>query len=163
MTLSDKKATLVRQRVSDYQFDFIKDGHQIGGFILLDIPREMLESPPKSWAKFEEIGDLIFKQTMADIYPAGAYIAGGGHFEYGWELQPYMLIVVQDNNRNTYCHYIFKGEEFIYDFWIDEGWMADGGETIMTTLSAEDIKPELNQSELWTVHDFEDFPGVPKR
>ena len=55
------------------------------------------------------------------------------------------------------------GEKHIYDFWHDASWMADSGGTIMSTLSAEDIKPKLNQSDDWSIHDFPDFPGVPRK
>lgn len=55
------------------------------------------------------------------------------------------------------------GEKHIYDFWHDASWMADSGGTIMSTLSAEDIKPKLNQSDDWSIHDFSDFPGVPRK
>ena len=36
--------------------------------------------------------------------------------------------------------------------------MGDAWSTIMSTLSAEDIKAELNQVEDWTIHDFDDWP-----
>lgn len=74
----------------------------------------------------------------------------------------YMTFMIETDNKAQYTHRIYIGENYIYDFWYDNGWMADSGETIMSTLSAEDIKPELNQSDDWSIHDFPDFPGVPQ-
>lgn len=158
MTLSDKDKELTRHRVSDRQFDFIKDGHQIGGFVLVDIPREMLEKAPESWTDFEAAADHIAKQVMPDIYPSGAYISGGGHVDFGYDLPVYMIFSIRTDNKDQYMHHIYIGEKYIYDFWHDTCYLADGGETIMSTLVAEDIKPELNQHADWTIHDFPDNP-----
>lgn len=163
MTLSDKKTELTRVRVSNGQFDFVKNGRQIGGFVLVDIPREMLENEPESWAEFESIADYIAKQVMADVYPSKSYISGGGHIDFGFDMPVYMTFMILDDNKNQYIHNIYIGENYIYDFWHDAAWLADSGETIMSTLSAEDIKTELNQADSWSVHDFSDFPGVPNR
>ena len=163
MTLSDKKAELIRQRVSNCQFDFVKSGHQIGGFVLVDIPREMLEKEPESWEEFTSVVDYIAKQVMPDAYPTNSYISGGGHLDFGFDLPSYMTFMIQNDNRDQYIHNIYVGEKYVYDFWFDTGWLADSGETIMSTLSAEDIKPELNQSSSWSIHDFPDYPGAPQR
>lgn len=163
MTLSDKKAELIRQRVSNCQFDFVKSGHQIGGFVLVDIPREMLEKEPESWEEFTSVVDYIAKQVMPDAYPTNSYISGGGHLDFGFDLPSYMTFMIQNDNKDQYIHNIYVGEKYVYDFWFDTGWLADSGETIMSTLSAEDIKPELNQSTSWSIHDFPDFPGEPNR
>lgn len=162
MTLSDKRVELVRKRVSDRQFDFVKSGHQVGGFLLVDIPRDLLENAPESWENFECAVDYIAKQVMPDIYPAESYISGGGHLDFGFDMPTYMTFMIQTDNREQYIHNIYIGEKYIYDFWHDTAWLADSGETIMSTLSAEDIKPELNQADSWSVHDFPDFPGVPR-
>ena len=163
MTLSDKKAELIRQRVSNCQFDFVKSGHQIGGFVLVDIPREMLEKEPESWEEFTSVVDYIAKQVMPDAYPTNSYISGGGHLDFGFDLPSYMTFMIQNDNKDQYIHNIYVGEKYVYDFWFDTGWLADSGETIMSTLSAEDIKPDLNQSDSWSIHDFPDFPGEPDR
>lgn len=163
MTLSDKKAELIRQRVSNCQFDFVKSGHQIGGFVLVDIPREMLEKEPESWEEFTSVVDYIAKQVMPDAYPTNSYISGGGHLDFGFDLPSYMTFMIQNDNKDQYIHNIYVGEKYVYDFWFDTGWLADSGETIMSTLSAEDIKPDLNQSDSWSIHDFPDFPGEPNR
>lgn len=162
MTLSDKRTELVRKRVSDRQFDFVKSGHQVGGFLLVDIPRDLLENAPESWDDFESAADYIAKQVMPDIYPTESYICGGGHLDFSFDMPTYMTFMVQTDNREQYIHNIYIGEKYIYDFWHDTAWMADNGETIMSTLSAEDIKPELNQADSWSVHDFPDFPGEPR-
>ena len=163
MTLSDKKVDLTRQRVSNCQFDFIKSGHQIGGFVLVDIPKEMLEKEPESWEEFVSVVDYIAKQVMPDMYPTNSYISGGGHLDFGFDLPSYMTFMIQNDNKDQYIHNIYVGEKYVYDFWFDTGWLADSGETIMSTLSAEDIKPDLNQSDSWSIHDFPDFPGEPNR
>lgn len=163
MTLSDKKVELTRQRVSNCQFDFIKSGHQIGGFVLVDIPREMLEEKPESWEEFTTVVDYIAEQIMPDIYPSGSYISGGGHLDFGFDLPSYMTFMIQNDNNDQYMHNIYIGEKYVYDFWFDAAWLADSGETIMSTLSANDIKAELNQSAPWSVHDFADFPGVSQK
>lgn len=162
MTLSDKDKELTRHRVSDRQFDFIKDGHQVGGFLLVDIPRDMLEKAPESWTEFETAVDHIAKQVMGDIYPSVSYISGGGHVDFGFDLPVYMIFSIRTDNKDQYMHHIYIGETYIYDFWHDTCYLADGGETIMSTLSAEDIKPELNQRDPWSVHDFQDSPWAPK-
>lgn len=162
MTLSDKSTELTRKKVSNSQFDFIKQGHQIGGFVLVDIPREMLEKEPNSWEEFTMIVDPIANQVMADAYPSEAYISGGGHLDFGNDLPAYMTFMIQNDHKDQYIHNIYIGEKYIYDFWLDSGWMADGGGTIMETLSAEDIKPELNQADAWNIHDFDDYPGNPE-
>ena len=51
MTLSDQQKELTRCRVSNRQFDFVKNGHQMGGFLLVDIPAgahevELRYTPP---------------------------------------------------------------------------------------------------------------------
>lgn len=160
MTLSDQKATLTRARVSNAQFDFVKNGVQIGGFVLVDIPREKLETQPQSWAEFESIAGLIASQVMADVYPSQSHISGGGHIDFGFAVPVCMTFMVLDNSKHQYIHNIYVGETYIYDFWQDTAWLADSGETIMSTLSAADIKPELNQATAWSIHDFADYPGV---
>lgn len=162
MTLSDKDAELTRHRVSNCQFDFVKSGYQIGGFVLLDIPREMLKKP-ESWEEFTTIVDHIAKQVMADAYPSKSYISGGGHIDFAFDMPVYMTFMIQDDNRDQYIHNIYIGEHYVYDFWFDTAWLADSGETIMSTLSSKDIKPEMNQSEPWSIHDFADFPGVSQK
>lgn len=163
MTLSDKKVDLIRQRVSNCQFDFIKSGHQIGGFVLVDIPKEMLEKVPESWGEFVSVVDYIAKQVMPDVYPSNSYISGGGHLDFGFDLPSYMTFMIQNDNKDQYIHNIYVGEKYVYDFWFDTGWLADSGETIMSTLSAKDIKPDLNQSNSWSIHDFPDYPGASHR
>lgn len=163
MTLSDKKVDLIRQRVSNCQFDFIKSGHQIGGFVLVDIPKEMLEKVPESWGEFVSVVDYIAKQVMPDVYPSNSYISGGGHLDFGFDLPSYVTFMIQNDNKDQYIHNIYVGEKYVYDFWFDTGWLADSGETIMSTLSAKDIKPDLNQSNSWSIHDFPDYPGASHR
>ncbi len=168
MTLSEKDKELTRHRVSDRQFDLIKNGCQTAGFVLVDIPREMLENAPDSWTDFETAVDHIAKQVMPDIYPSGSHISGGGHVEYrDISLPVYMTFMIEKTGAEpettaNYTHRIYIGEHYIYDFWYDEAWMSDGGATIMRSLVAPDIKPELNEHEPWSIHDFPDNPWASK-
>ena len=118
---------------------------------------------PESWEEFVSVVDYIAKQVMPDVYPSNSYISGGGHLDFGFDLPSYMTFMIQNDNKDQYIHNIYVGEKYVYDFWFDTGWLADSGETIMSTISAEDIKPDLNQSDSWSIHDFPDFPGEPNR
>lgn len=158
MTLTDGKQEVRRNRVSDRQFDIVSKGHQVGGFVLVDIPREMLEKAPDSWDDFKAAVDHIAKQVMPGIYPAKAQISGGGGPLLSYDLPAYMVFSIEADDGTQYYHMIYIGETYIYDFWHDTCWFADGGETMRTTLSAEDIKPTLNQHEAWSIHDFPDNP-----
>lgn len=166
MTLSDKEAELTRRPVSNRQFDLIKDGRQIGGILLVELPREKLEEAASSEEAFLELADLLGKQTMPDIYPSRLFVSGGGHVVYPYlenvNCNPYLTMLYSDldilyetyeaSHRlppscvTCYVHTLYIGENYIYDFWKDNLWMADGGETIQKTLSAEDIHQELNET-----------------
>lgn len=158
MTLTDGKQEVRRNRVSNRQFDIVNHGHQVGGFLLVDIPREMLEKAPDSWDDFKAAVDHIGKQVMPEVYPSKAHISGGGGPFLNYDLPVYMSFSIEADDGTQYYHMIYIGETYIYDFWHDTCWFADGGETMRQTLSAEDIKPELNQHEPWSIHDF---PGKP--
>lgn len=158
MTLSDKESTLTRHRVSDCQFDFVKNGRQIGGCVLVDIPKDMLQKKPENWEEFETIVEHVALQIMTDGYPSKSYIGGGGHADFGVELTPYMFFSIESDEGAVYNYNIYIGETYVYVLWNDTAWMGDAWSTIMSTLSAEDIKAELNQVEDWTIHDFDDWP-----
>lgn len=168
MTLLNKDEELTRHCVSDRQFDLIKNGRQAAGFVLVDIPREMLEKAPDSWTDFEAAADHIAKQVMPDIYPSGSYISGGGHVEYkDISLPVYVTFMIEKTGTEPtttarYTHRIYIGENYIYDFWYDEAWISDGGGTILRSLVAQDIKPELNEHATWSIHDFPDNPWASK-
>lgn len=158
MTLSDKESTLTRHRVSDCQFDFVKNGRQIGGCVLVDIPKDMLKKKPENWEEFVTIVEHVALQIMTDGYPSKSYIGGGGHADFGVELTPYMFFSIESDEGAVYNFNIYIGETYVYALWNDTAWMGDAWSTIMSTLSAEDIKAELNQVEGWTIHDFDDWP-----
>lgn len=158
MTLSDGEKEVRRSRVSDRQFDIVNHGHQVGGFLLVDIPREMLEKAPNSWDDFKAAVDHIAKQVMPEVYPSKAHIGGGGGPFLNYELPVYMSFSIEADDGAQYYHMIYIGETYIYDFWHDTCWLLDGGGTMRQTLSAKDIKPELNQHADWTIHDFPDNP-----
>ena len=139
---------VTRHRVSNCQIDFVKNGTQVGGFLLVDIPEDMLEKASQTKEDFEVLSDHVAKQVMPDIYPAEASLWGGGHTK---GRNHYLTIFVKTAEKNgawtQYRHYIYVGEEYCYDFWIDEGWWGDSGFGIMESLSCADIKPELNEVE----------------
>lgn len=64
MTLSDKKTELTRHRVSDCQFDIVKSGRQVGGFLLVDISRDVLKKASESRTNFETAAGAIASQVM---------------------------------------------------------------------------------------------------
>lgn len=145
MTLPDD---VTRHRVSDRQFDFVKNGTQVGGFLLVDIPEEMLKKAAETKEDFEVLSDHVAKQVMPEIYPEEACLWGGGHIkDSGHYLHISIKTTEKDGLWGQYRHHIYVGEEYCYDFWIDEAWWGDGGRGIVDSLSAADIKPELNKAE----------------
>lgn len=142
-------------RVSDRQFDFIKNGMQVGGFLLVEFPDGMLEKAAETTEDFDAMSDYLATQTMSGVYPAESRIWGGGdHPTAGYYAMVFINKYKGENPGAQYMHRIYIGEHYCYDFWIDEGWWADSGFGIVESLSAEDIKPELNQVEFsWSPED----------
>ena len=158
VTLSGKESSLTRHRVSDCQFDFVKNGRQIGGCVLVDIPKDMLQEKPENWEEFETIVEHIVLQIMPEGYPSKSFIGGGGHGDFGVELTPYIFFSIESDEGTVYNCNLYIGETYVYVLWNDTAWMGDAWFTIMSTLASEDIQPSLNQSEDWTIHDFDDWP-----
>lgn len=144
MTLSED---ITRVRVSNRQFDFVKNGMQVGGFLLVEFPEGILEKAAQSMEDFDAMSDHLVKQTMSEVYPSESRLFGGGHVGRGF----YALTVVNkplgEKLWSQYEHRIYIGENYCYDFWIDTGWWADSGFGIEDSLVADDIKPELNEVE----------------
>lgn len=142
-----------RHRVSDRQIDFVRDGQQVGGFLLVDIPRDMLEKAAESREGFDALGDHLGKQVMPSIYPSESYVSGGGQIK---DTDFYLVVFIRTEKRNElwtqYMHRIYIGEQYCYDFWIDDSFWGDSGFGIEESLSCEDIKPELNEVEFaWSM------------
>lgn len=142
-----------RHRVSDRQIDFVRDGKQVGGFLLVDIPRDMLEKAAESREGFDVLGDYLGKQVMPSIYPSEAYVSGGGQIK---DTNYYLAVFIRTEKRDElwaqYMHRIYIGEQYCYDFWIDDAFWGDSGFGIEESLACEDIKPELNEAEFaWSM------------
>lgn len=147
--LDNVSATLpdgvTRQTVSNIQHDFIKNGKQVGGILLLDIPGDILEKAAKTYEGAEELADYIANQIMSDAYPAKISFEGGGKPD---SFDGYIFLTFYDQNTTyTYPHYLYVGESYCYDLWFDDYYFSDSGATIINTLVCEDIKPELNEPE----------------
>lgn len=137
-----------RHRVSDRQIDFVKNGAQAGGVLLVDIPGVMLRQAAQSKDALLELADHLARQVMPDVYPSRAFVSGGGEVP---DTDYYLAAFIKTNTENgiwtQYMHRIYLGEQHCYDFWIDEGLWNETGVTVENSLSCEDIKPELNDVE----------------
>ena len=136
-----------RRQASDSQIDFVMDGVQAGGILLVDLPGDLLDQAAESREGHTALADYLAKQVMPDVYPSRAHLNGGGK---PWK-EVYTTVFVETNTENgirtQYLHRIYLGEQYCYDFWIDEGLWNDTGYTISKSLSSEDIKLELNDVE----------------
>lgn len=130
--------------VSSTQLDFVKDGKQIGGILVVDISHEMRKKAAESEEGLQTMADYVAKQVMSGIYPELTHLNGGGKGIKG----EYARFFVEANDRRTqYKHCIYLGEQYCYDFWTDQSWWDDSGYGIQDSLSSSDIKPENNQIE----------------
>ncbi len=147
-------AGYTRQTVSNLQHDFIKDGMQVGGILLVDIPSEMLEAAAKSYEGAEELAGYLANQVMPDADPNKITFSGGGKSRL---YDCYIFLTYYDFSTNyAYTHYIYVGESYCYDVWFDDVWHPDGGDLINSTISSPDIKPELNDVDFgWSFIDGE--------
>lgn len=157
---TDGQVELTRHRVSSRQHDLVKNGMQVGGFLLLDIPKEMLDAAAESFDGFKALAEYVGKQVLPDVYPGKAVIGGGGHVT-GGENNSFVSITYKMGDgadKAQQWHRIYVGENYCYDFWYDQSWFYDGGGAIMQSLSAEDIKPERNRDAVfhWTVEQVQE-------
>lgn len=136
VTLPD---SMTRETVSNIQHDFIQDGKQVGGIVIVDISDEMLDSPRGD--NLLKITDVLGEQLMPQENPGDIEFmcAGGNDFAY--------LEIYTGGQQIRYCHYLFRGEENNYDVWfsydlVDEETISE----IISTVSADDITAELNKS-----------------
>lgn len=140
-----------REKVSNMQHDFVKNGMQVGGILLIDIPNDILEEAAKSYEGAKELADYLGKQIMPDAYPSKIAFSGGGDSE-NYDCYIYFSYYDPSNLSRRYVHYIYAGESYCYDVWIDGTWNPDTGALILSTLSSPDIKPELNSPDYhWDV------------
>ena len=156
---TDGSVDLNRCHVSNRQHDLVKNGMQVGGFILIDIPKEMLTDAAESFDGFKALAEYVGKKVLPDVYPGKAIIGGGGHTT-GGDNNSFVVISYQMGegmSKAQQWHRIYVGEKYCYDFWYDQTWFYDEG-AIMKSLSAEDIKPEWNQEAVfhWTVEEVQE-------
>ena len=157
---TDGEAELTRYRVSNCQNDLVKNGMQVGGFLLLDISEEMLTEAADNFDGFKALAESVGKQVLPEAYPGKAVIWGGGHTTDA-DNNCFALVIFkmgEGQGKAQQVHRIYVGEDYCYDFWIDQTWFSDGGEAILKSLSAEDIKPERNRDAdfHWTVEEVQE-------
>jgi len=156
---TDGSVDLNRYHVSNRQHDLVKNGMQVGGFILIDIPKEMLTDATESFDGFKALAEYVGKKVLPDVYPGKAIIGGGGHTT-GGDNNSFVVISYQMGegmSKAQQWHRIYVGEKYCYDFWYDQTWFYDEG-AIMKSLSAEDIKLEWNREAVfrWTVEEVQE-------
>ena len=154
---TDGSVDLNRYHVSNRQHDLVKNGMQVGGFILIDIPKDMLTDATESFDGFKALAEYVGKKVLPDVYPGKAIIGGGGHSTAGSN-NSFAAITYQMGEgigKAQQLHRIYVGEKYCYDFWFDQTWFSDGGGAIMESLTAADIKPERNREAVfhWTVEE----------
>lgn len=137
-----------RFSVSECQLDFVKNGRQVGGILLVDIPEEMINEAAQSEEGFQEMAAYLAEQVMPDVYPEMTHLNGGGAGIKG----EYARVFIEANDKSTqYKHCIYLGEQYCYDFWTDQSWWSDSGYGIQDSLSSNDIQQERNHVEFaWT-------------
>lgn len=129
---------MTRETVSNIQHDFIQDGKQVGGIVIVDISSEVLDAP---YGNMLHISDLLNQQLMPNENPDKTMFMGAGGNEYA-----YMEVYTGDN-QIRYFHYLFRGEAHNYDVWFACDLIdADTIFEIIASISADDITEELNKS-----------------
>ena len=129
---------MTRETVSNIQHDFIQDGKQVGGIVIVDISSEVLDAP---YGNMLHISDLLNQQLMPNENPDKTMFMGAGGNEYA-----YMEVYTGDD-QIRYFHYLFRGEAHNYDVWFACDLIdADTISEIITSISADDITEELNKS-----------------
>ena len=130
---------ITRENVSDIQHDFIQDEKQVGGIVIVDISDEMLDSPYDYLLPFAE---LLGEQLMPDTAPEEIEFIGAGGNNYA-----YMEIYTGNGEEIRYYHYLFRGQDNIYDVWFDNTLVdLETRNDILAAVSSQDITAELNKS-----------------
>lgn len=129
---------ITRHNVSEVQHDFIREGKQIGGIVIIDVPNQMLDSP---YDNFLNISNLLGQQLTPNEDPSNIMFLGAGGNKHAY------LEVYTGDDQIRYFHYLFRGEAYNYDVWfayelVDEETIAE----IIASVSADDITSELNKS-----------------
>lgn len=130
-----------REVVSDIQHDFILNGQQAGGIILLDVPQGLLDAPLEG---LFDIVELLRQQLMPDVPPEEA-----GIVSFGGNQNAFMELGTGPDEI-AYCHYLFRGENYTYDVWFNAELMEQDMEQmaqIVASVTGADILPENNQNQ----------------
>ena len=131
-----------RRPVSSCQLDFVKEGKQVGGIFVMEIPQETLQKAAESEQGLLEMADYVAKQVMKDVYPELTHLNGGGAGIKG----EYARFFVEANDERTqYKHCIYLGQQYCYDFWTDQSWWGDSGYGVQDSLSGGELQLEENQ------------------
>ena len=72
---------MTRETVSNIQHDFIQDGKQVGGIVIVDISSEVLDAP---YGNMLHISDLLNQQLMPNENPDKTMFMGAGGNEYAY-------------------------------------------------------------------------------
>ena len=131
---------MTRETVSNIQHDFIQDGKQIGGIVLVDISSDLLNSPREG---LFEIVELLRNQLMPDVPAEEAQI-----ISWGGNQNAYMELVTGPDEM-AYFHFLFRGVNNVYDVWFDWELMAQNSDMIyeiVNSVTGKDILPENNQN-----------------
>lgn len=135
---------LTLEKVSNCQYDFVLDGRQVAGLLLVELPEDLLENAGKSPDEFLVFADYLGRQVMPDAYPGTVHVSGGGRVLSGDLNGAYMMV----NYGGFWTHKIYRGKIYCYDFWVDRGYAPyDPGVIAESIAAAEDIRPERNNVE----------------
>lgn len=129
---------MTRETVSDIQHDFIQDGKQVGGIVIVDISDELLDSPRDHTSEIAEILGQQLTPTVS-LEDIAFQHAGGNNYAY--------LEITTGKQSPHFTHYIFRGSEVCYDVWFDVKEVKQKSiNDILASITAEDITPERNES-----------------
>ena len=129
-----------RKTISDIQDDFVLNDQQVGGIVLVDIPKELLDSPMKG---LFEITELLRQQLMPDIPAKEVEVVS-----WGGSQNAYMELAVGPDDI-TYFHYLFRGTNNTYDVWFNWKLLNQDSDSIyeiVNSVVGEDILQENNQN-----------------
>lgn len=130
---------MTRETVSDIQHDFIRNGKQVGGIVIVDISDEMLDSPYENLIR---ISDLLGQQLMPDTASEEIAFIGAGGNDYA-----YMEIYTGKGEDIQYYHYLFRGQVNTYDVWFANDFLdSETRNEILAAVSSQDITEERNKS-----------------
>lgn len=132
--------SMLRETVSNIQHDFIQDGKQAGGIVIVDIPNDLLDSPREG---LFEIVELLRNQLMPDVPAEEAQI-----ISWGGNQNAYMELITGPDEM-AYFHFLFRGVNNVYDVWFDWELVEQNSDMIyeiVNSVTGEDILPENNQN-----------------